>query len=71
MTRKQWINSLTEQQLKEMKPYLDGFANKLDAAWTRNFLRKMKITDRHIRIQKGRLAAGLPILPISKLVQCN
>lgn len=82
MTRKQWINNLkTEDALKinsvfhaitiGTKPVKSGLEeeyNQRTRTGVRNFLRRTKLTQRHIKIQSGRLAAGLSVLPINKLV---
>lgn len=95
MTRKQWINSIsdeealkihrtfrqvdkglfalpimpTKEQIKNAK-----YPNKFDSVdfaqkrrtAVRSFLRKNKLTQRDLKVQYGRLAAGLSISPFLK-----
>ena len=76
MTRKQWINSLTHDHcllihkliiLPTEKSTITGGGEDF-RMFVRNYLRAKGLNERHINIQKGRLAAGLPILPLTKLL---
>lgn len=72
MTTKQWINKLTDADCKEIYalcPWISLRFSPIERRTeVRNSLRKYKITQRHLNIQKGTWAARKILLSLEDLL---